>query len=121
MSSHLVIVITSWILFCYILYHLVPSQYWSFLKGILTNPFIFLFVFGLYARSIVMDFLVSRLGEMVNETPVTAFLQDRAFLRIYRQRFGPSDFFYKLFIGLGFGAIGLLWAGGLYWFLMLPK
>jgi hypothetical protein len=109
-----------WCFFFFVLYRLIPHQYWPFFKGILANPFVLFFFPCLYVRGIVLDFLNSRLKTSAAGPKIDGVFNDLNILEEYRQSFGRSDFFYKLYVSIGWVALGSLMVGGLYWFFSLP-
>ena len=84
------------------MFELIPRQYWPFYKGILANPLLLLLLPCLYVRSIIMDFLSTRLG------PPTAvgFPDNLRVLDEYREKYGKSDFSLSL---LCFHWMGQAW------------
>lgn len=106
-----------WSVFLFVMFKLIPRQYWPFYKGILANPLLLLLLPCLYVRSIIMDFLSTRLG------PPTAvgFPDNLRVLDEYREKYGKSDFFYRCYVSIGWVRLGCLMVGGLYWFFSLPE
>jgi hypothetical protein len=110
-----------WSAFFFVLYRLIPHQYWPFYRGIIANPLLLLFLPCVYVRSIIMDFLSMRLEQSTAPSTVSGVLPELSVLGEYRQKYGTSDFFYRCYVSIGWAALGCLMVGGLYWFFSLPK
>jgi hypothetical protein len=120
-ALHLFKLLVLWSAFFFVLYRLIPRQYWPFYKGILANPLLLLLLPCLYVRSIIMDFLSVRLEQRTAPPKIGNVLTELSVLDEYRRKYGKSDFFYRFYVSIGWVALGCLMVGGLYWFFSLPK
>jgi hypothetical protein len=110
-----------WSVFLYISYRLIPRSYWPFFRGVFGNPFFLLFLLCLFIRKTVIEFLSARVEQGSRPLRSTGVLDEISALTEYRQKYGRSDFFYTLYVSIGWVGLGSLMIGGLYWFFSLPK
>jgi hypothetical protein len=120
-AFHLLKFLVLWSLFFFVLYKLMPRQYWPFYKGIIANPLLLVIFPCLYARGILMDFLTTRVDQTAARPNIGGVPNKIGVLREYREMYGKSDFFYRLYVSLGWVGLGSMMIGGLYWFLSLPS
>src|ERR1700728_1741960 len=108
-----------WSVFVVVLYKLMPREYWPFFKGIVANLFLLMIFPCLYGRGVLIDFLGTRLVQRASVPKGPGVLAQLGVLEGYRRAYGKSDFFYRLYVSLGWLGLGSMIVGGLYWFLSL--
>jgi hypothetical protein len=117
----MVIAVAMWAAIYYIVYATAPQAYWRYFKGALANPLFLLFLISIYVKKVVVEFLRSRLTQETKLTTLSETLQEGSLVKAYRQTFGASDLFYKLYYAVGWGSAGILVCSGFYWFFSLHR